>query len=255
VRWNRALRGDSVLDAKTREVFHRAVRDGYACGIFVEVTDRGTTKAHHSGGVAGYRAVLASLLDEDTEIVVLTNDKCEPHAVAKTIEQELFPPAAVSLAIDVTPYELGPAGAAFGAGASFRAERRGDHLALQLVDDEHGHAAATIRLPRERVRALAQQLDRAIEQLPADSVDVVDAGVYLSAYPKGKRHRDLTDGIDVRIMPRYQGRGADGKPVVDHRVTFIVVDDEHHMWPVMVKLGKTAAIALRGLLREAADRR
>ncbi len=62
--WDRALRGDKVLDAKAREKLYRVEKESYAYGWMMETTSRGTTHAYHGGGVAGYGTWLSRHLEE-----------------------------------------------------------------------------------------------------------------------------------------------------------------------------------------------
>ncbi len=73
-KWDRALRGEKVLKKKALEKYFTPEKDGYAYGWLVEKTERGTTKVHHGGAVAGYRIQLARYLEDDVVIAVLTND-------------------------------------------------------------------------------------------------------------------------------------------------------------------------------------
>ena len=64
--------------------------DKYACGWIVDRGERGGTKVSHSGGVRGYRCQIARWLEDDLLVVVLTNDKGEPHAVEAAVARAAF---------------------------------------------------------------------------------------------------------------------------------------------------------------------
>jgi CubicO group peptidase (beta-lactamase class C family) len=85
VRWDRALRGDRILNAAQRAKLHTPALEKYACGWFVEPGERGCTKVHHSGGVRGYACQIARWLEDDVLIVVLSNGATSPHEVEAAV--------------------------------------------------------------------------------------------------------------------------------------------------------------------------
>jgi hypothetical protein len=52
-------------------------------------------------------------------------------------------------------------------------------------------------------------------------------------------------------MPRYSGRGRDGKPVEDPRTVLVVATREPRGWPVMVRMNPGAVRSLLEMLRKA----
>ncbi|MGE3172117.1 MAG: serine hydrolase domain-containing protein [Planctomycetota bacterium] len=246
LRWNRALRRGALLEDATLAAFLQVAKDDYACGVFVAATERGTRRVHHSGSVAGYRAWLVNLLDEDADVVVLTNDQCDPRAVAQVLEQTLLPSPALTLTIDTGPYEVGNhRSCELGDAARLRVAVVDGGFAIALVDGARDdHEAARLVVPKHRAAKVQAQLEAAIRGARADGVEAVEAGLYLSVYPADARTLELGDGLELNVMPRYRGMGEGGKPVVDERVTFVVVDSARGIWPVMVKLGPRAAAQL-----------
>lgn len=81
LRWDQALRGDKILKPEWREVLYTPSLERYACGWLVSSTPRGTRKAEHAGGVAGYGCQLARYLEDDVCIAVLSNGKTSMHAI------------------------------------------------------------------------------------------------------------------------------------------------------------------------------
>lgn len=254
-RWDRALRGDDVLDEETREVLYRPVLNGYACGWNVATTERGTRRVSHTGAVKGYKTNLVRFLEDDAMYVVLGNDSDTVLAVSRAIEPLLVEPVAMEATLDVGPYELGEhANAMLSPEASWKAGRKGDRLTLRLVDGEH--VAMELRAPVGVGRKLLADLDQAIAtREPGDdgAPAAVEAGLYFVRYPRGTTRHEVDAGLAVRISPEYRGRGADGEPVVDERVLFVLDDRRAGAWPVMVKMNVAAAKALRKRLREVAD--
>ena len=105
--WDRALRGDDVLDQASKRAMYTPEMGGYAYGWKVDVTERGTTKVHHSGGVAGYGTNLVRYLEEDVCVFVLSNDGRDAHTITGALERLLFSPPRLTAMIDVKPYTLG----------------------------------------------------------------------------------------------------------------------------------------------------
>ncbi len=91
LRWDQALRGDKILGDKAKKELYTPALENYACGWTVEPTRRGTRKAHHSGGVAGYGINIVRYLEDDAAIFVLSNDGARAYAVTGALEKLLFP--------------------------------------------------------------------------------------------------------------------------------------------------------------------
>lgn len=87
--WDRALRGDKVLDAKAKEKLYRAEKEHYAYGWMIGTTSRGRTAAFHGGGVAGYRTWLSRYLEDDVAIFILANEEVEPFSIEQPIARAL----------------------------------------------------------------------------------------------------------------------------------------------------------------------
>lgn len=90
MKWDRALRGDAVLDVAATEKLFTPYKDDYAFGWFVESTERGTTKAYHDGYVDGYQTLLARYIEEDVLIVILTNLDTDIDTVERAIDDVVF---------------------------------------------------------------------------------------------------------------------------------------------------------------------
>jgi hypothetical protein len=75
----------------------------------------------------------------------------------------------------------------------------------------------------------------------------MDAGAYLIRYALRDGKLELSEGLELQVMPRYVGRGEGGKRIVDERVTLVVVDTKRRQWPVMAKMD---AKTVRSLLKD-----
>ncbi len=109
--WDRALRGEKVLGAPAKAKLYAPDKEHYACGWKVESTERGTTKASHSGGVRGYAVEIARWLEEDVLVVILSNGKSDLFGVERAITDLLFAPPTLTADLDVEGLEPNENGA------------------------------------------------------------------------------------------------------------------------------------------------
>jgi CubicO group peptidase (beta-lactamase class C family) len=89
LKWDRALRGDKVLNAAEKAKLYEPALESYACGWEVG-TAEGGKKVSHSGGVRGYACVVSRWLDADAVVIVLSNGKVDPYAVERAVAGALF---------------------------------------------------------------------------------------------------------------------------------------------------------------------
>ena len=88
-RWDQALRGEKILRKATRELLFEPVLERYACGWRVGPGPGGRTLAEHAGSVAGYGINFARFLDEETLVVVLSNDPQKIHEITRVLLSQL----------------------------------------------------------------------------------------------------------------------------------------------------------------------
>lgn len=255
--WDRALRGEKVLDTARKEEWTTPFLEGYALGWKVETTPRGTRKVHHSGGVHGFATNLARFPEEEVVIAVLSNGKSDLFAIEARFEDLLFAPPPVSLTVDLGNRPLDDLGAVqFDGTATWRVRRAGEWVELILEEAKTQPPFAVLRLPAayaRKVLADLRSLTPPEGKEPVGAPAGMHAGLYLRPYrlEKGRLERDAD--LDVAVMPRYSGRSADGEPVVDERVNFIVRDRKYGQWPVMVKMDPVSARGLAEGIRRALD--
>jgi CubicO group peptidase (beta-lactamase class C family) len=252
VKWDRALRSDKILDAKTKAKAYEPRLDGYACGWMVSRTDRGTSRAEHSGSVEGFVCNIVRYLEDDALIVLLSNGKTNLFEVTKRIDAILFAKPRLTAEIDIGPYKLNEHRAVeLGGNVRWKAEREGQGLRLVLEDTAKKHTVATIRMPAGPAQKLRFDLDAMIrargpEAKPAGA----EAGLYLASYEIAGTRLSLEDGLAVVLMPRYSGTDEGGNDVVDERIVFVLNDEGRRQWPVMVKMDtKTAQELLAGVAK------
>jgi len=89
LRWDRALRGDKILNAAQKAKLYEPALETYACGWMVG-TSGGGKKVTHGGGVRGYGCVISRWLDADVVVIVLSNGKVNPHTVEDAVARALF---------------------------------------------------------------------------------------------------------------------------------------------------------------------
>ncbi len=252
LRWDRALRGDKVLGEEARRMLFDPELEGYAGGWLVETTPQGTRKAHHSGSVQGYRTLMLRWLEEDACVVLLTNDQGDIYGLAEVLEQHLFPSPELRARLDLAGYALGPARQVDDVALAWRVVAGEAGVAVELLDADADHALATITLPAGYERKLRAELSAAIEARRRDDEGApaaYEGGVYLGVY--GERTEvELDEQLELVVFPQYTGMGADGERVVDKRVTLVLKDPVHRMWPVMVKMNVAGAWEL---LRQLGD--
>ena len=137
--------------------------------------------------------------------------------------------------------------------AAWRAARTGAEVTLTLADG--AHAAATLTMAPGLAKRLATDLGRALAGKGAEAPTGTEAALYLGGYRLEGEEMRLASGLGFSVLPRYEGRGADGKDVVDDRATLILEDlarPGSRGWPVMVKMGVAETRALIAALEAAA---
>jgi CubicO group peptidase (beta-lactamase class C family) len=251
-RWDRALRGDKVLGSEAKKKLHTPSLERYACGWIVEPTERGTTKAHHSGGVRGYAVQVSRWLEEDALVVVLSNGKSDIMGVERALAALLFPPPKLTLTLDAGGLALGEFGQLIRErGTAWRATRRGGEVRLELVVEDH--AAAELAMPAAVVTKLVSDLESALAASTFPEPDqpaAFEGGVYFNLLGRGVKKAVLDQGLALRVMPSYRGVGPDGQPVTDPRTVLVVESASARGWPLMARLNPSAVRALIASLRE-----
>lgn len=249
LKWDRALRGETVLNAKAKEKLYAPVKARYACGWLVETTDRGTTKVHHSGGVEGFVSQYSRYLEDDVVIVVLSNGATDVFAVEKAIAEALIPRAKIEGVIRWKKYKLSEYQAVeLPKTTTWAARANGASVVLELRDGDH--AAAEIAIPRAKARSLAAELQLAMQGKKEEKTASMDAGLYLGGYELGDGDLKLS-GLEIQVRAQYVGIDDKGNEVVDDRITVVFDDPAQGQWPVMTILSLPAAKHLLDQLRAA----
>ncbi len=253
--WDRALRGDKVLDAKAREKLYRVEKDSYAYGWMMETTSRGTTHAYHGGGVAGYGTWLSRYLEEDVAIFVLGNDEGNPLAIEQGVSHALFP-GGVEATIHFGKFDLGEfQNTTIETGTRWEVRKDGEQVVLTIEDPGKKAQLAEVRLAAAAARAVAAQIQafaaekRAAGAKPEKEAEM-SSGAYLGGYSLPKEGQITLSGLDLKVMPKYVGQDENGTIEID-RVTLILIDPEMGQWPIMVQMNLACAEAFVASLEKA----
>lgn len=250
--WDRALRGEKILGGPAKEKLYAPELDRYACGWKVESTDRGTTKASHSGGVRGYAIEIARWLEEDALVVILSNGKSDLFGIERAITDLLFEPPTLTADLDVGGLDASEHGAyEFSEGLAIVAERKGDETVIRL---RHGtKVLATIRAPRGVATKAADDLDQAAAgttyPIP-DEPASMSGGLYLGFIAGHGTRVALKEGLAFKVLDHYVGQGANGERIEDPRAVLILESTVHRGWPMMIRMNPKAAKAVAAALRK-----
>jgi len=253
--WDRALRGDGVLDAGAKKKSYQPYKGSYALGWMVETTGRGTVKVQHAGGVAGFVCNFVRHLEDDAVIAVLSNGKSDVHGLTRELEDLLFPRPRVELSVDVSPFELTKFRAVqFKGTAEWVVTRKGEDVLLALRHRGKKHVAAALRLPLGAALRFRLELNRTIEMKagsPWGDNKGMDSGVYLYPYKVSSGKLILSGDLRLELRPGYAGTGEDGEDIIDQRLLLILNDAKRRMWPLMAHMDLKACEKLLEDLRKA----
>jgi len=278
-KWDASLTNGRVLSPESTAQMFAQGPGGYGLGWFTEPTSRSTTRIHHSGGTRGFTSWFIRLPQEHTFIAVLTNEKGRPDAIARLIEDTIFPPLPESgfggfTLGDRTENEWGlaitdelllwrPASIAERAEANAAAtvvpsastglvlERATDGAAIMHLWLSPGTVA---RLRAElagatptsaHATAPAPASDSAAQAMLPSGLSLMTKACNATATTFGP----LADGVTITVRDRYSGISKDGNPVEDIRPTFIVIDEARSMWPVIVRMDRHTADSLAQALQ------
>ncbi len=251
VRWDRALRGDAVLDKAAKAKLHTPALDGYACGWFVGPTDTGTTRTWHSGGVRGFAIQYVRWLEDDVMLAILSDGKSDLFGVERAVTAKLFAPPKVVADLDGTGFEVSAYRAVVATeGVAWAVERDKATLTLRLRRGERD--LAVVHAPRAVTTRLATELEQALASSryePKDEPAAMEAGVYFGVLGGTGVKAHVDEDLALRVMPSYRGQTPEGEPVEDPRAV-LVLEWAGRGWPVMVKMNPAATQALLDALRK-----
>lgn len=269
--FDRALRGDVLLDAARRAALFTPGAGGYALGWQVSSGPLGRV-AEHTGGVAGFRTIVRRWLDRDQLVIVLTNEHNDPIAIAdrlgETLAPELVKRAEATLRpaglVDETPWMRAVAPTAeiavdlvdrAGADAKPR------NVRLQVRDPAANEPAIVIDLTMAAAAELADELESALAAI--DAAVAVDARaeavppVRATIHPGAYRNEPDPDVIHITGRPLLVNaipQTMHPKPGDEHRVSIVLNDPTRSFMPVFIELGRAPATRVAQALRAAGGR-
>jgi CubicO group peptidase (beta-lactamase class C family) len=252
--FDRALRGDGLLDAMGRERMFRAGQGGYGLGWFVTKTQRGW-RHEHSGGVWGFSSEMIRH-EDGTVIIVLTNGRNDPVGLAKKIEAALMPELSddVYAVVNTAGRQKGEHGVIRVEGsATAHAGAVDGRVRIEFSDGTAGTAALVeMRVSRARALAIAGEIDTVAN---ADDAAGKTGGTLMVGTmrysPDAQGKIELPTDVMIVVMPGYNGVGEGGRAISDQRPTIVVMDNANAFWPVILTLDHGDARAFAKGLREA----
>ncbi len=252
-RWDRALRTEKVLNAKAIEKYYTPLRSGYALGWMVDMTESGSRRVSHAGGVAGFVVNYLRDLDDDIVVVVLSNGKTDVHGISNGLAALLVEKPKFRVFFDLSSADGNGRIMNLGSAASWEARKIKGGVALALGDRRKKAAVALIELPDAAARSIAFRLN-ALLGPPGKAAEKLEmeGGVYLNPYELDKGRLTLEKPFDILIR---LAAPAEGSPAAnDGRVELIFQDGEAREWPIMSSMDPGAARKLAEDLAKASGK-
>lgn len=263
--FDRALRGDTLFDKASRDAIFTPGIGGYGLGWDVSSGPLGRV-AEHTGGVAGFRTIVRRWLDRDLLVVVFTNERSDPIAIADrlvdTLEPRLVKCAEATLRLaglegkgpwsrelpptaEITAVRVALADARLAASQK-SAEPVPLTVRLTVRDPAAAQPAISIDLSAASAAALAGQLESALATIDAaqapearaDAMPPVRAAIYPGGYrDEPEVIRIAGRPLEVRAMPQTMHP----QPGDEHRVSIVLNDPMRSFMPVFIEMGRMPA--------------
>lgn len=253
-RWDRALRDGTILDEEHLALLHRPNLRGYAGGWNLSMTDRGTLRASHSGGVAGYKTNCIRYVEDDVFVVVLGNDGRATFAVSGAIDELLFERVEMEMDLDASGLDDdGRGGVVASAKAKFTAKRKGDTVRLRLVDGRD--TPLELRAPTGVARRLHFQLDQGIRdraQWDDGAKPTIAASLVVGRYEPGAKKAAFTKGVHL-VGAEATRRDERGNEIIEPHIRISIYDLERGGRAFLADLNVSAARELRDALAKALE--
>ena len=251
LKWDQALRDDTILKEEARGALYKPYKNFYACGWQVDHTDRGTRRVHHSGGVEGYGTNVIRYLEDDVCVFVLSNKGDSAHKVSAALEAVLFKPTSIQVSIDVTPYGGGGRTLKTPTSLTWGVSRKGRDLVIEVLDKKT--VVLGLRLPKKTYgKKLLFELEHSIQSRESDekaSTSQCQAELYLGGY--GRSAKIVHPFGQVRFAAEHRGRTTTGEPKIDRRVTLVLTDTRSGGMTGVVLMNLISAKALLEKLSKA----
>ncbi len=251
--FDRALRGNGLLDELSKGRMFKAGKGGYGFGWFVSATGAGW-RHEHSGAVWGYGSELIRH-EDGTVIIVLTNGRNNPVALGAKLEALVKPELSAEIRVTIQTGGLRLDGhklVRFPDSGGARVRRQGGAAGLVLFDRaEPGKDLVVAEIPASRCKAIAAQLREVCQDGPAGAGASGMLWIATAVYtPDAQGTIALPEDVRLIVQGEFQSHSEDGGSVEEHRPTLILSDDAHSFWPVIFVMDPSIARELAGELEK-----
>lgn len=253
LQWDAALRGRDVLSDAAKVKLFSAFKHGYACGWEAAASAQGRMVSH-SGGVAGFATWYTRWLDHHTAMIVMTNERNNPHDIETLIRRTLFPQSGPAPGVELRLEGLQlneNKGVELVQGLSVSATREGDSVQIQVVTAGDARPAAILTLNRDDAARVESEIQNAMQTAhPGDAQAA--CGVYLRPYQAVEGKVSIRgDDVQILVLPGVNESGSNGSHF-DPRITLVVQDERRSFWPLMLRMNESMAGSLRKAIGAAA---
>lgn len=258
VAWDLALRNKVILNETQIAKMFALENNNYGIAWYVNNTPRSTRYAWHGGSSRGLKALYFNYIDEDTSIIVLTNDSGIPDYTIYSLQEVLFPPlpdvSRLALQVADLPRTLDPVTGSNAAielhdpvNWSVTSIQGGHELSLTRASDSK--TIARLALSEGALRRLNSLLADVLLGKPVEDNTIPTINIVLAP------HTDVPNGTltipnPVRVEARvlYRGLAPDKSEVVDRHPTLVVTDPATGRDPLSVRMNAKTAYQLRDTL-------
>lgn len=253
-RWDRALRGNAVLNADSISAMFTPGHNGFAMGWYVETLLDGTRQASRQGRANGYVTKLVRSLDRDAVVAVLGRPGTPIEAAERAIMPCVFvdDPVTLDARIDPRRQPRNEHGAISFEGGAWSADPVEDGVMVRLAAPGAPHCLE-VRMPVETATSLLNELGAALATVGIDESGRTGAEATLHApgYPTDSNRTIILPPLTQwMVIGAYHGNEG-GVDVDDERVTIILADEIRRAWPVVTRNSKDETVRFRAALMNA----
>ncbi|MFI4881142.1 MAG: serine hydrolase domain-containing protein, partial [Phycisphaerales bacterium JB064] len=214
-----------------------------ALGWFADAAKDGTMRRRHGGGTRGYMAELRRYPDRDAMIVVMTNMRWRPDALADALEAKLLgiEPARARAEIDHQQLTLNEYKLATIDGPSLRVEPDGEGGAV-MIAGTNGIDALRLTMNSSAARSASRTLGNMLGGTARNSMPRTELNLGMMPYSLEDSTLVISgEAVSLTIMPDYNGQLGP---------TLVLQDAANGFWPVLMRLSNADARLLAdGLAR------
>lgn len=205
-----------------------------ALGWFAEAAKDGTSRRRHGGGTRGYMAELRRYPDRDAMIVVMTNMRWRPDALADALEAELLgiEPARARAKIDHQQLTLNQYKLATIDAPSLRVEPTGEGGAAIIAGTEDAEALR-LTMNASAARSVLRTIKNLLSSTAPNSISRTELNLGMMPYSLEDSALVISgEAVSLTIMPNYNGQPGP---------TLVLQDEANGFWPVLMRLSDADA--------------